>query len=375
MFFSSDSTSAQPQATQGADVNAANDTPLITAVRSRNHEAITALLAQGGTDVNQCGRDGLPPLLIAMQQWDHRATLLLCNAPGVDLNVLDGNNQSPLTWAVSLRWHDVLVKLLRYGATRHKNIILQNALFQKYWETAMLLVREGLDVNSGQAYLNPPLVLAMRNEWRDVVEEMIQRGASLDVVVRGGRTNRLIRALRNDWDLEAEYLIQMGANVNRPDCHNNRPIDCCESLQSLNLLINAGAEVSFVGSHRVLFQALENQNTQMVKCLLRHGVHVDPTAFQTYASRDNRYVHRLALAAGGLGLSMYQNDGGLMCYGQVTNDGRVRWVVPSLQEICRRGVRHHLLAISPVNLFVRVRLLPITTVMQKYLVYDLSIDP
>ena len=154
----------------GADINARAEryghTPLIIAC-NYNHEDLAEYLVEQGADVNIRGTDGSTALIAASSSSPRLVRLLL--SKGADARVKMENGTAAFTQCVNG---------IMFG--------------QVSLDLAELLLSKGADVNdaatSGATKGYTPLIMAARNNKKELVEFLIQHGADVNATTGDGNT-------------------------------------------------------------------------------------------------------------------------------------------------------------------------------------------
>ena len=89
------------------------------AIKADDAPAISQLLARG-FDVNTLDPQGLHGLILAIKEPSLKAAQALVNAPKIDLNLLNGNGESPLMLAALKGELDLVEKMVKKGADVNK---------------------------------------------------------------------------------------------------------------------------------------------------------------------------------------------------------------------------------------------------------------
>ena len=185
------------------------------AVFLRLSRVVKELLA-AGQDANAVGPHRAPLLVVAARHED-QTTVELLLAHGADVNMTSTN------------WRGG--NALWYTASR-------GLLLTK------LLVDNGADVNF-ECRQGTPLSAACGTNDRSVVKFLLERGARVDAVDRGGGT-ALMTASSYGHPEMVKFLIAKGADVNHPSTYTTPLIEAAGSGRTdvMGILVDAGADVN-----------------------------------------------------------------------------------------------------------------------------------
>ncbi|KAJ3574877.1 hypothetical protein NPX13_g4219 [Xylaria arbuscula] len=296
---------------QGADVNALLDcrvdfrqtdqyTPLMIAVIA-GHESIVKILlkflvkAKADVDVRS-GKMGRTALHLAAI-WGRKnicSMLLKCKA---NAKSLDSQGKSPLYYACENRRLDVVMQLIKKGASiqtaEEQNSILQ-FLFTRYqmvdWTTVAPILNQLPDVNAQGEDGETPLSIAIHTGVEKLVEMMLKAGAEL----WGGTgvyTSPLYTASHNYslvWLVKLMIKNDWGAcyNLDKKDvAHGKTILHWAAEFGFTSLveeLISAKASVSIqdVYGETPLHYAAESGEMAAVKVLVNAGASLTTTDFE-----------------------------------------------------------------------------------------------
>ena len=208
---------------------------------------------------------------------------------------------------------------------------------------------------------------------------LIEAGADINPCTALIQDNPLAQAALDKNTECLKMLLDAGADVNH--IYNKVALeitavsgyDCCMSL-----LIDSGADVNhkYKNGKSALFLATENCYLKCMKLLIKKGTEVTCVKdlvrhFFNHPSPHRKQVMRksywLLLAAG--------VDSPLLNL----LFPKSRFIYPleeemSLIYLSRKAIRKHLLQMSSVNLFVQVPQLGLPTLLQEYLLFNVSLD-
>jgi uncharacterized protein len=175
-----------------AAMAAGTDSSLADAVKREDRAAVRKLLQQK-VDVNAPLSDGSTALHWAVESDDLETVGLLLTA-GANVNAKNRYNVSPLHVAVTNGNTAIVGRLLKAGANADAvdasgEPLLTIAVRSGNVESLKLLLERGAPVNAGDvAARETPLMWAVREHQRDMVQELLAHGATVDAVTRVGAT-------------------------------------------------------------------------------------------------------------------------------------------------------------------------------------------
>ena len=348
----------------GADVNTMSNgkTALMLVTKGGYLEAMR-LLMNAEADVNTMS-DGKTPFLIAME-GDHLEAMRLLASAGADVNVEDYYGRPVLKIAAQMGNHQCIELLLQFGADINKQDTggftpLIYAAFYGNWECTQTLLNAGADVNICTYQETTALMEAC-----DVrsVDLLLQAGADVNKDDTEGRTALVYAVMDGHWEC-VKSLLDAGANIDMDnscktivhfvltmrDCTSK---DCSQShhdrVKCMKLLLSAGAKMNHfqLDFRHVHFETEERQ--RLVRVLLAAGDKIR-LARQKYYISINVEICRVWRE---------------MRY----NSKRC------LSHLCRKVIRKHLLELDRhENLFVRVPKLGLPNPLQKFLLYNTTLD-
>lgn len=178
----------------GADINHANVdqmTPLMAACQ-KGHKEIVQYLIKMGAEIYVHNNHGETPLVIACS-YERKDLLPLLINIGSDLEAKDVRGWTPLIFAIT--WNDIpFIKLLlkkganvnhrirnsyrQYSEYYNEDTPLHVAAYQGNTEVVQLLLKNGAMVNTLNRFGYSPLYFAVDNDRLDLIELLLQAGAS-----------------------------------------------------------------------------------------------------------------------------------------------------------------------------------------------------
>ena len=216
---------------------------------------------------------------------------------------------------------------------------LSAASIKGHDECVKHLIKAGADVNKMDKWDLTPVIAASRGGHTQCAEALIQVGADVNTLSEVFRESALRMALAGGHHQCALILIEAEADVNHKDVRHKTP----------------------------LFYAYNSINSspfgfKCLRLLLRCGSEINRCKGVSFRTQIKYQTHEQLLFAAGETM-LIEN---LTC------------LVPkaeNLMEQCREAIRKHLLKLDPhTHLFYRVPRLGLPAALQKFLVFDQTID-
>ena len=358
---------------------------------------------KAGADVNTRNQDGQTPLIVATLR-EHIPIMEILVDKGADLNCWDANYETALHYAVRRSSRD----------------------------TMEVLIEAGADVNAPNKYGQTPLMLAVFSENLENIEMLINYGAELDLYYGFNSETALNYAAKQMSGETLQLLIEKGADVNFGPQTALKTAVCCGHTNNVLTLIKAGADLSIRTQGRECLTAafqllLLSSKYKYVKILIKAGADVNvimrkyiQSSLIYTAQRGNIECAKLLLNAGAV-VNVRQADGYtalefclerhlrtpgkkdneeafillLFAAGEKVRGTRFKFkrshyetycvYTPNfllrmsqrslrLTDMCRDRIRKHLMQLSNVNLFFRVRKLGLPVSLASFLVYNVSVE-
>ena len=195
------------------------------------------------------------------------------------------------------------------------------------------------------------LMKAAENDHFKCLDTLIEGGADVNIQNYSSCT-AVICAAQSHHVKCLELLTQAGADVNVQDVDGCTPLRYAvekSDYRSVQLCIKAGAEINLV-------------NNKGINPVTQHNL--------TWYLRRNqgKEIVRLLYAAGG---KIFETKVKVPDYLEQLN---VKPSEMSLLYMCREAIRKHMMSVCCVNLFYRVPKLGLPATLQKYLLYNVSLD-
>lgn len=157
-------------------------------------------------------------------------------------------------------------------AQETKNDELIQAIHNNDLSSVKNIIANGGDVNALSDVPGETILMSALRQKRgnEVAKWLIQQGADVNFQTSKGLTPLAIAVMKNKKEI-VSLLIQKGAEVNIP---LQPPIFWCEDVESLKLLIDAGADLNMrnYSDESVLSYHARHRHSEIVLEILRHGV-------------------------------------------------------------------------------------------------------
>jgi ankyrin repeat protein len=194
-----------------------SNVPLVTAAKQGDREAVRSLL-NGIPQKVIAGPEGTAALVWAVSRNDLETTDLLLRA-GADVKAANEFGATALYAAAAHRDPAMTVKLLAAGADANAPLMsgetpLIEAARRGSLDTVNTLLSAKANPNAKEAnYGHTALMAAVSQRHSAVVEELLRRGAEVDLGAKSGFTPLMFAAQQGDANI-ARILINAGANPN-----------------------------------------------------------------------------------------------------------------------------------------------------------------
>lgn len=288
---------------------AANDLRLIQAVKRRDRQAISALLATR-LDINAAQPDGATALAWAayLGESDVAEKLL---AAGAKPNTADDYGETPLTLAGANGDARLVGELLVAGADPNAarwdgETALMIAAGAGSAQAVDLLVGRGAKVDAAEPrHGQTALMWAAAEGHPEVVKSLVARGADVRAVSKRGFTALTFAAVKNDA-ASAEALLAAGANPDYVLPGGPSVLTVAASYQSVavaTLLLDHGANPNFSSQkgETPLHIAARTGEITLVEKLLAKGANVNArTAAEPVSATYSELFQRFRFTAGEL---------------------------------------------------------------------------
>ena len=229
------------------DSNATHSTPLCTAVH-HGHLEIVRYLLQKGADKDKRSNNGYTPLIYAMRRG-HLEIAKLLMSYGADLYVTHPEGELPFGRTKTVEMlqavRDEPRRRLAPGGCANMN--LHDAARYGNLERVKFLHEQGVEHDNADSEGRTPLWRASSNGHLDVVQYLVEHGASLETTANGTGVTPLLNATRFGHLEMVRHLLEQGADRDKGDIENYSPLHWATMLDLLEiamLLMSYGADLN-----------------------------------------------------------------------------------------------------------------------------------
>lgn len=156
------------------------------------------------------------------------------------------------------------------------NTVLHEAICRRASDHASLFIGQGIELNNFNEEGLTPLHLAARHNNCRIVDEILKKGADVDIIDRQDGWTPLMYAASNGSAQLCHILLAYGANLAKVSSDNKTPLMIAANAGHYDLariLLESGADVNdqSTGSPTPLLLAAAAGHTHLVQLLLAHG--------------------------------------------------------------------------------------------------------
>ncbi|HAZ45729.1 MAG TPA: hypothetical protein DDW76_36545 [Cyanobacteria bacterium UBA11369] len=172
----------------------------------------------------------------------HANVIHLLIGAGADLNLRDCDNDTALFWAISLGWTEIVEVMLQFGAS--------------------------FDVINNIGY--SPLMLATYLKHDKIIEQLRLAGAS----TQGCEQVELIEAIERCDQNRVQVLLEAGVNANASHYQGDKALNLAimtGQVDICRMLIQAGSDTEFVDNYQresALLRAVRQGNQEIIQLLI-----------------------------------------------------------------------------------------------------------
>ena len=232
-----------------------------------------------------------------------------------------------------------------------------------------VLIEGGADVNHQDRNNRTALLSAASSGYEKCVELLIKGGADVNQRIMWKRTALSIAAYEGHIKC-VELLISVGADVNSRDAYGMTPLMDASRRghhECVKKLLTAGSDVNTHNNGETsLLYAAAMGNAKCVKILIRAGANVNTrncfgAAAWSFAVKENHSKQIFVAARADVN---YLEEKKIL----------KQEAEMSLTNLSRDTIRNHLKKMRQVNLFVMVPKLGLPKPLQRFLLYNFSLD-
>ena len=197
--------------------NAQGESILYRAVK-RQRTSLVRILLSRGADPDRVGRYGFTPLILAIMD-NHLDLVAVLVEGGCDVEQPDDRGQRPLTWAVmsdnlaivEVLFSQVTDPSMMANRKEPERSPLVWAVMKGNLDMVRLLLRYGVDIRQNPRDPRPPLIWAVIHCDLSVAEVLLQNGACPNEPDGNGQTALMWATIINDQDM-IRLLLEHGAD-------------------------------------------------------------------------------------------------------------------------------------------------------------------
>lgn len=275
---------------EGADVNTADRngmTPLIYAIENNSSLDVLRVFIENSADVNAADEDRKTPLIYAVGSDSNLDVVRILIENGADVNAVDIYKKSPLMIASNKSNLDTVRVLIENGANvnafdiRCDSPLIHAVGYNSSLDIVHTLIRNNANVNAANVYGYTPLMFAALRANFDTIRTLIDNGANVNTVNKDGVTTLMYAAENSTNPDVMKLLIESGANVNATDNRGASPLLYAArnnaNPEVLRFFIEMGADVNRAdkyGETPLIAAANKNSNPDVVRVLIENSADI-----------------------------------------------------------------------------------------------------
>ncbi|MCH5283516.1 MAG: ankyrin repeat domain-containing protein [Treponema sp.] len=257
-------------------------TPLLNAVENGNVDMASFLLDKGA-NINCCDSRSRTALDLAIEKEDVELISFLLER-GADIGDSESSLKAALDFAIKNDNADILSFLAEQAV--HKDVYIEDkpflffAMENDYKKLVELLIEKGANIECRGKYENTPLLIAAHDGNLALVSLLVEHGANIECENEDKFTPLSAAAAKGSLDT-VSFLLEKGANVEHEDKNGSTPLEYAaivgKNKEIVSLLIEHGANIEHKDKNGVtpLDRAINGENKEFISILLEKGANVN----------------------------------------------------------------------------------------------------
>lgn len=251
---------------------------ILTIALKNNMFDVFKKLIENGADINYIEKNGYPAIAIVVEYGNFKLLKWLIEEKNIILPRSDYGKLPLISIAVLKRRHDILNFL---APLVNINIIDSNNLTPLSYAAKIgnitackILLRFGADINMCNKHLLTPLTFAIISGQINICKLFIKKGADIEIFDSLNGYTSLKHAIIFGKKTICQLLLNNGANIESIDNKGFTPLGCAiknNQTGICDLLIKYGANVNKLGldNKTPLLLSIQKKNVEITKLLLQ----------------------------------------------------------------------------------------------------------